>query len=86
MFIALFLVPDVSMVGYLINKSFGAFLYNLIHNYFLAVCLLIIAALLKSNTLAEISFILAAHVSVDRLFGFGLKYPDDFKHTHIQKL
>ena len=85
-FLALFLVPDVSMAGYLINISFGAFLYNLVHNYFLAICLLVVAALIKSNVLAEASFILAAHVSVDRLFGFGLKYPTHFKDTHIQKL
>ncbi len=23
------------------------------------------------------------NASLDRLFGFGLKYPDQFKHTHL---
>ncbi|MCX6614233.1 MAG: DUF4260 family protein [Acidobacteria bacterium] len=32
-FAALFLIPDVSMLGYLLDKKLGAFLYNLAHSY-----------------------------------------------------
>lgn len=74
------------MVGYLFNPKIGAYLYNLVHNYALAASLLIIAALLKLDLLASLSFILTAHVSLDRLMGFGLKYPTHFKHTHNQRL
>jgi hypothetical protein len=86
LFAALFLTPDISMVGYLINSKIGAYMYNAIHNYALAATLLIIAALLKLDLLAQLSFILTAHIALDRLFGFGLKYPTDFKHTHHQRL
>jgi hypothetical protein len=27
--------------------------------------------------------IMIAHISMDRALGFGLKYPDDFGHTHL---
>lgn len=30
--------------------------------------------------------ILFAHASMDRIFGYGLKYADDFKHTHLQEI
>src|SRR5271155_230643 len=33
LFAALFLVPDLSMLGYLLNRSAGAFFYNLGHSY-----------------------------------------------------
>ncbi len=26
-----------------------------------------------------------AHISFDRLMGYGLKYPDEFRRTHIQR-
>ncbi len=32
----------------------------------------------------EISVIWIAHISMDRLLGFGLKYPGSFKFTHFQ--
>lgn len=86
LFAALFLTPDISMVGYLINPKLGAYFYNVVHNYALAATLLIIAALLKLDLLAQLAFILTAHVALDRVFGFGLKYPTHFKHTHIQRL
>ena len=27
--------------------------------------------------------ILFTHSNMDRILGYGLKYPDDFKHTHL---
>ncbi len=54
LFAALFLIPDISMVGYLFNPKIGAYLYNLVHNYALAASLLIIAALFKLDLLASL--------------------------------
>jgi GR25 family glycosyltransferase involved in LPS biosynthesis len=85
-FFLFFLVPDASMAGYLINPKIGAVIYNLVHNYFLAIFLLMFSAFTRVEMFALAAFILSAHVAVDRLCGFGLKYPDHFKHTHIQKL
>ena len=35
-FVLPWLVPDISMVGYLINQKLGAIIYNFLHTYILA--------------------------------------------------
>ena len=30
--------------------------------------------------------VLFSHASLDRIVGYGLKYGDDFKHTHLQEI
>ena len=49
-FVALILVPDVSMFGYLINPSIGAASYNLVHTLTLPI-LLLCGAVLFTNML-----------------------------------
>jgi hypothetical protein len=84
---ALFIfMPDIFMIGYLKNKSLGALIYNLGHNYLLALLSLSIGYFINHSLLISLGLILSAHVGMDRFFGFGLKYPDSFKDTHIQKL
>lgn len=71
------------MFGYLINKKIGAFFYNLIHHRAIAISLWIIGAYLVNQTVQLIGIILLAHSSMDRVFNYGLKYSDDFQHTHL---
>jgi hypothetical protein len=85
-FLALILVPDISMVGYLVSKKLGAVTYNLVHNYILGIAATLLGFRLNIEWLFIGGVILLAHVGMDRLLGFGLKYPKDFKETHIQKL
>jgi hypothetical protein len=82
----LILVPDVGMVGYLKDKKVGAFTYNLFHNYVLALGLVLIGLVLTSAFLTDLGLILAIHIGIDRFLGFGLKYPTNFKDTHLQKV
>jgi hypothetical protein len=51
LFAALILVPDVSMLGYLINPSFGAAIYNLVHTLTFPILLLFGAALFANMLL-----------------------------------
>lgn len=85
-FILLFLVPDISMVGYLKDKRVGSIIYNLIHNYILAIMLVALGLIFKQEMFLIAGSILFAHVGIDRFFGYGLKYKEGFKKTHIQKL
>lgn len=85
-FFVLFLVPDISMVGYLKDKRIGAILYNIVHNFFTAFLMIAFGLILKNLVLQHLGIILLAHVGFDRFFGYGLKYKDNFKSTHIQKL
>lgn len=85
-FFLLLFTPDISMIGYLKDKKIGSVIYNLGHNYLLAIALVILGNVLPYDWMVTLGIILFAHVSLDRALGFGLKYPDDFKNTHIQKL
>jgi len=82
-FWAWLLVPDISMVGYLVNTRVGAVIYNLAHHQGLAI-MIGLAGLYTGNVYLEFTgLLLLGHSSMDRVFGFGLKYPDNFKHTHL---
>jgi hypothetical protein len=86
LFTVLFLVPDLSMLGYLANPRAGAAAYNLIHTYILPL-LLLAAGLFKPSTLVlSLALIWLAHIAFDRVLGYGLKYATFFKDTHLQHL
>jgi hypothetical protein len=85
----LVLGPDIGMLGYLIGTRTGAFTYNLFHHKGVAVAVALVGLW---QTAAEwtvtspwliAGIILWGHSAMDRLFGYGLKHPDHFKHTHL---
>jgi len=83
MFAVLFLVPDLSMLGYLLNRSIGAFFYNLGHSYLSPAALALAGYLTDAPSLYPIALIWTAHIGFDRLLGFGLKYAAGFGVTHL---
>jgi len=82
----LFLSPDISMIGYLVNTSVGAVAYNLFHHKLTAVVILAAGWYLTMPVATLTGLLLYAHSSFDRVFGYGLKYFDSFKHTHLGTL
>jgi hypothetical protein len=85
MFALLFLVPDVSLLGYLHSPGKGAAaFYNLVHSYTLPLALGLLAWKQGFPIAGQLALIWLAHISVDRLLGFGLKFPGIFRYTHIQ--
>lgn len=82
-FWVLLLAPDLSMLGYVINTKTGALLYNVFHHKALAVIMYVLGLFANESVLILTGLILFGHASMDRIFGYGLKYPDDFKHTHL---
>ncbi|MCB2219483.1 MAG: DUF4260 domain-containing protein [Bacteroidetes bacterium] len=82
-FLLFFLVPDLSMIGYSVNTKLGALLYNLVHHQGLAILIGLAGYYLSIRPLLFAGLILLAHSALDRVFGYGLKYSDDFKHTHL---
>jgi len=86
LFALLFLVPDVSLIPYMWSKGRGsAAFYNLIHTYALPLALGLLSCATRTALLGQIALIWIAHIALDRLLGFGLKYPGEFKSTHIQR-
>ncbi|HET9989655.1 MAG TPA: DUF4260 domain-containing protein [Kofleriaceae bacterium] len=83
MFAALFLVPDVSMLGYLVNPRVGAAAYNTAHTYVLGAVLAGTGLALGSHGLLLLAAISCAHVGFDRALGYGLKYGTAFGDTHL---
>jgi hypothetical protein len=86
LFAALWLAPDLSMLGYLGGPKLGARIYNAIHSYVTPATLAVTALLLKSPALLPYALIWMNHIGVDRLLGYGLKYPEGFKFTHLGRL
>lgn len=82
-FPACLLLPDLSMIGYLVNPKTGAWLYNLFHHKLLAVIVWVLGFWLGNAPLTLAGVILFGHSAMDRIFGYGLKFNDDFKHTHL---
>jgi hypothetical protein len=83
LFALLFLVPDVSMIGYLINARIGALAYNAIHTYVGPLALGGYSLFTGEHLPMLLALIWISHVGFDRILGFGLKYPSRFKDTHL---
>ncbi len=86
LFAVLWLVPDLSMLGYLKSPCWGARIYNAVHSYVVPAALGLSAVLLQANSLLPIALIWVNHIGVDRLLGYGLKYADGFGWTHLGRL
>jgi hypothetical protein len=86
LFTILFLTPDLFMLGYLANVRLGAATYNLVHTLTLPLILLLTGYIKHWHLPSEIALIWIAHIAIDRLLGFGLKYPTHFKDTHLQHI
>ncbi len=84
--LVLLLVPDVSMLGYLGGAHLGAITYNLAHNWATAGLVLGLGLAAAVPPVALAGVVLVAHVGMDRLLGYGLKYPTSFQDTHLGRI
>jgi hypothetical protein len=86
LFAALWLAPDLSMLGYLAGSCWGARTYNAVHSYVVPGALALSALLVHAPALLPFALIWGNHIGVDRLMGYGLKYSDGFGWTHLGRL
>lgn len=82
-FPAFLLLPDLSMIGYFLNNRFGAWIYNFFHHKLVAIIIMVAGYYTGVPVVSLVGVILLAHSSMDRIFGYGLKYNDSFNHTHL---
>jgi len=85
LFAALFLVPDLSLLGYLAGPRLGALVYNTAHAM-LGPLLLGVVAMSRLPATLPFALIWAAHVGFDRALGYGLKYAAGFEQTHLGRV
>lgn len=86
MFVILLLTPDLAMLGYLKNNKVGSVWYNLFHTYSIPMLIIFFSVLVNSHIFLMISLIWVAHIGMDRMFGYGLKYPTQFQDTHLNRI
>lgn len=84
-FILLLFLPDAAMLGYLHSLKLGAWLYNAVHTYLFPLALIGLGFGLDWSLGIQLGLIFAAHISMDRAIGYGLKYASAFKDTHLQR-
>jgi hypothetical protein len=84
--LVLFLAPDLSMLGYLGGPRTGALTYDLVHTYLGPIALGTVGVLGGWELATQLALIWLAHIGLDRMLGYGLKYPTAFKDTHMQRV
>ena len=85
-FAVLLFVPDAFILGYLKNPRLGALLYNVGHSYLAPTVTIFVGWRASSLLTMAIGIIWLGHVGLDRFLGYGLKYDDNFKTTHLGSL
>jgi predicted Kef-type K+ transport protein len=92
-YLLMFLGPDISMLGYLVNNKIGAWSYNLVHHKGIALLIFGIGLAFQlpgdienKDWLINIGIVLFGHASMDRVAGYGLKYENGFKFTHLGEI
>jgi hypothetical protein len=83
LFTLLFLVPDLSMAGYLGGPRTGAAAYNVVHSY---VAPAVLAGMMAIGAVPPhwgICLIWVGHIGFDRALGYGLKFTSAFRDTHL---
>ena len=86
LFALLILAPDLAALGYLAGARVGSVTYNVVHTYALPAALMLAAWSSPSTFGLSLALIWFAHIGGDRLLGFGLKYPTEFKDTHLNRV
>lgn len=81
--ILIFLVPDISMIGYAAGNRIGAIVYNVVHHQLVAVVVGLVGLALWLPYIELAGLVLLGHSSLDRAMGFGLKLDKGFKFTHL---
>jgi hypothetical protein len=84
--VLLFLVPDLSLIGYLVGPRTGATAYNAVHTELWPIVLATVGVIADGSVLTQVGLIWLAHIGLDRVIGFGLKYPTGIKDTHLGRV
>jgi len=85
-FLALIIAPDIGMLGYVFSNKIGAIAYNIFHHKGLAILLYFVGLYISSPIIQLVGIIMFSHASLDRVFGYGLKYDKGFKYTHLGEI
>ena len=77
------LAPDFLALGYLGGTRMGARFYNLAHATPLPAIMVGVGWWRVQPLVLALGLVWLAHIGMDRLLAYGLKYPDAAGHTHL---
>jgi hypothetical protein len=80
------LLPDLTMIGYLGGTRLGSYLYDVGHTTPIPAGIVAIGWWQDKSLVLALGLVWLAHIGLDRLIGYGLKYDDLFQHTHLGRL
>ncbi len=75
--------PDLFAAGYIGGSRMGANLYNVAHATPLPALLAGFGWWQHNSIVLVVGLVWLSHIGLDRMLGFGLKYPDHPHHTHL---
>jgi hypothetical protein len=84
--IPVWLLVDLSMIGYLGGSRLGSITYNAAHNLVLPLALLGLGWWTDTGWTVLASGVFLTHIGLDRTLGYGLKLPSDFRDTHLGRI
>lgn len=85
-FAALFLLPDIALLAYVVGPLCGAFCYNACHSYIAPLLLGVMAygyGYGDAPFALSVALVWVAHIAFDRVLGYGLKSRQGFAVTHL---
>jgi hypothetical protein len=80
---AVILLPDLAWAGYLGGTRVGAFIYNAAHATPLPAVMVGLGWWQHRPLVLALGLVWLAHIGLDHLLDYGLKYDDSFQHTHL---
>jgi hypothetical protein len=84
--VALVLLPNLSMAGYLVDSDWGRRCYNAVHTLAWPTLLVAGGVVVGHWWAMAVGLAWLAHVGADRALGSGLKYADRaLTETHLQR-
>lgn len=83
LFLAVLLLPDIGMLGYVAGPRVGAVCYNIFHHQGIAAALIIAGWYAQLEWVLLAGIVVLGHSAMDRALGYGLKYFSGFKDTHL---
>ena len=86
LFVVLILAPDLAMLAYLVGPRAGAAAYNVVHTYALSVPIALAGFIFAQPVVSALGLIWIAHIGMDRMLGYGLKYASGFADTHLGRV
>jgi hypothetical protein len=85
-FVLLALAPDAAFLGFLVSPRIGAISYDALHFEGLPLLLGTIGVLAEEPVAIQVALIWLAHIGLDRMLGYGLRYPEMAQQSHLDRV